>query len=214
MHFTELSTQALDPPGRIAQYALIAQLVLQALVVAGWALGSVLADGYAGPSFAQLSVWFRFVSVVDLCRLIAGGVGFAAFVVWMHRAYANVGVLGGYRRYSTWMAMGGWLVPIGNAVFPFQVVRESWAIAEDESALHASDPPPWLSLWWGLCVLAVLLPILSSIVWGIYAQVLARVVYLGAIVATIVVVRRVTVRQREFAEARGIVSGPVVPATF
>lgn len=210
----ELRTRSLAPLGRVVQYALFTQLALQALVVAGWIAGDAFAGGYGGSSFSRLSVWFRVVAALDVCRLIAGVVGFAAFVMWMHRAYTNVDVLGGYRRYGRWMAVGGWLVPIGNAVFPFQIVRESWLVADDEAALHAADPPAWLSLWWVLCVLAVVVPIGASVMWGLFAQVIARVVYIGAVIATVVVVRRVTMRQAELAEARGMAGGPLAPVTF
>ena len=67
-----------------------------------------------------------------------------AFISWMHRAYSNIDALPtAHRRYGTGWAIGGWFVPFLNFVRPKQIVNDIW-----RSGRPASEPPPWLMLWW------------------------------------------------------------------
>jgi hypothetical protein len=66
------------------------------------------------------------------------------FISWMHRAYSNIDALPtAHRRYGTGWTIGSWFVPILNFFRPKQIVNDIW-----RSGRPASEPAPWLMVWW------------------------------------------------------------------
>lgn len=95
---------------------------------------------------------------IGLFQIFCFAVTGCLFLIWLHRARVNVRALGmrrmQYRREWTFL---GFLIPILNALRPYQVVREIWKASDPRSG----DPMEWKSfhtpllllLWW-LCFLA------------------------------------------------------------
>jgi hypothetical protein len=90
--------------------------------------------------------------VAVLLMLIAG----TAFVVWLHRARTNLGRPGD--RELTWTpgwTVGGWLIPLGNAVIPqlvvYEIDRYSERFADEAEGRphqrHRAVALAWVVLW-------------------------------------------------------------------
>lgn len=90
-------------------------------------------------------------AVALLLMLIAG----IAFVVWLHRARTN---LDRGNRELTWTrgwAIGGWLIPLGNAVVPqlvvYEIDRYSELFADEAEGRpherHRAVAVAWVALW-------------------------------------------------------------------
>lgn len=101
------------------------------------------------------------VGVLSLAVSLGTGV---VFLIWFHRAHANLPALGGRRlKYSPGWAVGGFFVPFLNFVRPAQVMTEIWHGSDPEglerdTALHGPsarnklEAPLQVVLWWGLHV--------------------------------------------------------------
>lgn len=194
-----------------------------------WLLGAAAALNAAGflSGLAQLALLARATSgVVELAEANAndarhGAIGVAqtaAFVVaglawlrWMHRAYANLALLGCTRadRSPGW-AVGGWFVPLLNLVRPYQITKELWLRSRGANAVddvRGLPVPPLLPAWWAAWiasnVLGQMLLRLSRHAEGIAA--LQQVTIVGmagdavtalAAVAALAIVRRIDADQR------------------
>ena len=83
------------------------------------------------------------------------GVGLAAFIltsivflVFFHRAYSNLAVLGpGEQRWSTGWSVGYWFIPILNLFRPKQIANDIWR-GSDGSAI-----PAIFNWWWAFWIL-------------------------------------------------------------
>lgn len=96
---------------------------------------------------------------IYLGALVVTGV---AFIVWLVRARANAERLCVARHtLSTGWVIGGWIVPIVNLWFPFQVVRDVWKASKPENRgvgdLSLLRGSPLVALWWGLWVVALVI---------------------------------------------------------
>ena len=101
----------------------------------------------------------------DARQAAIGGSQVLAFVVtgivwlvWLYRAYNNLGAVGVKKaRFSPGWAVGYWFVPFVNLVRPYQIVVDLWQRSE---GLNASDSvehlprPPIISWWWGVYLLS------------------------------------------------------------
>lgn len=83
-----------------------------------------------------------------------------AFVIWFHRAYANLRSLGHEPRYGTGWAVGGWLVPILSWVRPYQIAHEIW---QHSRTGDARDTLGVMRLWWGTWVASGVIGTCSSV---------------------------------------------------
>jgi hypothetical protein len=81
------------------------------------------------------------------------------FLVWIYRAYKNLGALGASGlEYSPGWAVGGWFVPFLNLWRPYQVTAEIWKASDPDA--HVSEPQAWqaaptsplVKFWWGLWI--------------------------------------------------------------
>jgi heme/copper-type cytochrome/quinol oxidase subunit 2 len=132
--------------------------------------------------------------------LIAG----VLWLIWQHRAHANLRALGvGELKYSPGWAVGWWFIPFANVVMPFLTMRELWKANDPEAGSIdwvARRATPILGLWWaGRLVTQILFQIgiafdnnlrsiadlkaeswlfiagnISLIVWGVLAILLVR----------------------------------------
>jgi Domain of unknown function (DUF4328) len=70
------------------------------------------------------------------------------WLIWQHRAHANLKALGTELEYSPGWAVGFWLIPIANLWKPFQVNRELWKASGDVNDWRSQRTWPVLGWWW------------------------------------------------------------------
>jgi hypothetical protein len=68
------------------------------------------------------------------------------FVVWFFRARINAEGHGWRQRWSPGWAIGGWLVPVVNLWFPFQIMVDIWQAGRPDEA--RANRPILPGLWW------------------------------------------------------------------
>ena len=100
---------------------------------------------------------------VGLVQVAAVVVTAVLFIRWFHRAYRNLGVLGGLPRYGAGWAIGGWFVPILNLWRPKQIANDIWRGTDPElppggaPARKGGQLPALFALWWGGWVISNLI---------------------------------------------------------
>jgi hypothetical protein len=151
--------------------------------------------------------------LVAFCAYVFSAVFFAA---WTFRAYKNITALGAQRpRFGVGWAIGGWFVPIIALFRPKQIVNDIWRTSDrDDPAIvrnwHDRAVPGLLTAWWAMYLISNFVAGASgrmpvdtiendrrATAWGLASSIFTIVAALLAIV----VVSRVTERQRERAAA-------------
>jgi Domain of unknown function (DUF4328) len=96
---------------------------------------------------------------IELSVVIAAGV---VFLMWFHRAYANLRALGAHDLpFGAGWAVGYWFVPILNLVRPKHAANEIWRGSTD------GDPVPrFLDLWWGSFLISGILTRVGIQLWN------------------------------------------------
>jgi Domain of unknown function (DUF4328) len=80
------------------------------------------------------------------------------WLIWQHRAHANLEALGVTGlEYSPRWAVGWWLIPVANFWKPFQVNRELWKASAGVNDWRSLLTWSVLGLWWASWLLAGLL---------------------------------------------------------
>ena len=83
------------------------------------------------------------------------------WLVWLHRAYSNVRLMGtGKSDYTPGWAVGYWFVPIFNLFRPYQITKELWLRSARQNTMDSVKglaPPTILTLWWGAYLISGLL---------------------------------------------------------
>ncbi|MEU5539042.1 DUF4328 domain-containing protein [Streptomyces sp. NPDC020362] len=183
-------------------------LVREVLVsAANWRLYFVAHDYLAGrATYADLEAadtdgLAKLVSWPSFLVMIAAGV---AFIVWLWRARINAELMSGaaaHRRSRGWV-VGGWVGPVANLWIPYQVVTDIWRA----SAPRRSVPVTLVKAWWALFAAAL---VVKPIQWRMSSKfdseqdvlsnanvsTLLTVLYVGAGVLVILIVRRITAWQ-------------------
>jgi hypothetical protein len=129
-----------------------------ALSVASFAVdGLWLKDAGADPiQINDLVSAGKLIDTANIVQLVTTVVGAVLFLVWLRRAYGNLGALGvGRPRRERGWAVGGWFVPLVNLVIPKQVANDVWRAGEPD--LRPGDPgwqarpvAPVVHWWWAL----------------------------------------------------------------
>ena len=109
-----------------------------------------------------------FVGTAQFTLLAITGV---TFLVWLHRVRVNVRALGARRlSYAREWTILGFLIPVLNALRPYQVVREIWQASDpgsgDPLAWKGVKAPPLIAVWWGLFVAYFFFEALAHVVMG------------------------------------------------
>lgn len=150
------------------------------------------------------------LATLENLLFLASGV---TFVVWMYRANQNLRALGNRRiEYTPGWTVGGWMIPIGNWFYPYQIMSEIWTGSHPET-LHWTHGKrvPGLSLvrwWWAFWLLmTVVVPMVGLIVvlsidvprnvGQAWLKVLTDLVAVPAAVLAIAVVRGATANQEK-----------------
>lgn len=145
------------------------------------------------------------LGMLELGLILATGV---AWLVWQHRAHANLWALEvpGLRFTPGW-AVGWWFIPFASLWMPYRAVSELWRASEVTLPQRGSrrKKQPLLGLWWGsLLVSWVVFPTIALIVpddtidqllMSFRLAVVGQVATLAAALLAILVVRRIDERQ-------------------
>lgn len=93
---------------------------------------------------------FNVYDVFSLLYFLAVVGGFVTTGIWLHRAHQQAQVVRPYHasRSSGW-AWGGWICPVVNLWFPFQVVRDA---SLDPIDTDRSNGRGW---WWAMLLIAL-----------------------------------------------------------
>ncbi|MDQ3951511.1 MAG: DUF4328 domain-containing protein [Actinomycetota bacterium] len=136
------------------------------------------------------------------------------FVVWLRRAYRNLGALGSRRlRIPAGWAVGAWFVPILNLIRPKSIINDVWRGSDPALPREFPMPPdgarvpPVLNWWWAAFIVSgwflgfgtsgVLDPSLDQMISLVRRFLAGDALSVVAGVLAIVVVRKVTVRQEQ-----------------
>ena len=142
---------------RWTTYLLCACLALEAGTIAtglarrAWldrvAAGAPLVAAEAAARDAQYQTIDRLKLAAFLCTAIV-------WLAWLYRAYGNLALVGSKRsRFAPSWAVGYWLIPLVNLVWPYAVMRDLWlrsASLNDRDGYDSLPPPQLLSWWWGI----------------------------------------------------------------
>ncbi|HYY08300.1 MAG TPA: DUF4328 domain-containing protein [Actinomycetota bacterium] len=145
------------------------------------------------------------VAGIGLGVLVVTGI---LWVVWQHRAQANLHAIGvPALRFSPGWAVGWWFVPFANLVKPFQTMRELWKASGGRPDWPHLPTWPVIGWWWAGWITAAVLarvgaglissdsrsiePFLAGNLW----LTIAELVEIAAAMLAIALIRSVTDRQ-------------------
>jgi hypothetical protein len=89
---------------------------------------------------------------VDLALIWVIAAAIIVWLIWQHRAHANLRALGvGELKYTPGWAVAWWLIPFANVVMPFLTMRELWKASDPEAGSIdwvARRTTALLGFWW------------------------------------------------------------------
>lgn len=168
----------------------------------------------------ELARWSEILQTVG-----AAAVGIP-FIVWLRRAYLNLGPLGTRSlRFKPGWATGAWFVPGANYALPKAIVNDVWRASDPGLPPEVDRPPKGapvpiaINLWWAAWVAALTtLPRLvpdevdaaraDDVIRGVQRGLAGDVLLIVAGLLAVVTVRRVTRRQEERYARLGYSAGP------
>jgi hypothetical protein len=102
------------------------------------------------------------ISVVGFALAVALAV---AWLLWQHRAQANLSALGGGKpEFTPGWAVGAWFLPVANLVLPSRAVRELVARSAGQGRAQAVGS---VSRWWGALLAGLGLQVVSFALWAV-----------------------------------------------
>lgn len=146
---------------RWTTYLLFACLVLDVIAVASGAVQHALLSRLAGggqlaPGEAETNDARQ--TAIGRLQLLAFIVTAVVWLVWLYRAYANLGLAGtGKSRFTPGWAVGYWFIPFVNLVRPYQIVADLWIRSDQLNARESvmgTPAPALISWWWGVYLLS------------------------------------------------------------
>jgi len=94
-------------------------------------------------------------ALVLLKLVLFTGAGIA-WLLWVHRTYGNLSLVGSKRsRFTRRWAVSYWFIPLINLVRAYQVMKDLWLRSDslnDRDAYDRLPAPAYLTGWWGLSV--------------------------------------------------------------
>jgi Domain of unknown function (DUF4328) len=145
---------------------LLACLALEAATLAsGFSYRGLLARLAAGAALlpheaAATAARDRAIGLLKLAALTGTGI---AWLIWLHRTYGNLVLVGSKRsRFSRGWAVAYWLIPLVNLVRAYQVMKDLWLRSDslnDRDAYDSLPAPAFLTGWWGM-----------SLTWGVLGR--------------------------------------------
>jgi len=135
------------------------------------------------------------------------------WLVWLHRAYANLRLVGSRQsKFTAGASIGFWFIPFANLFLPYQITADLWLRSDArnvEASLAGRGAPALLGWWWVGYIIARLLDRsyfslaenLNSVEQQLAAAtagILASTVGIVAALLAIAVVRGIDMRQQSF----------------
>jgi hypothetical protein len=102
----------------------------------------------------SVDIAWLFIGLIAILELAVRFICAVIFLIWLHRVYANLPVMGSRNlNYSPGWAVGWWFIPFLNLVRPYQVVKELYSeshIAVQDSGGEPSEATTEnVGFWWG-----------------------------------------------------------------
>jgi hypothetical protein len=184
-----------------------------------------MVDGFltGSVSFAEIDGADDTATQLALVALIVMIVTGLVFLVWRHRAQANLRDSLAVRglEYTPGWAVGWWFVPFANLVKPKQAMNEAWVASDPATPAWSSrgrtgKAPAMLSWWWACWIVsAIASQFASSITNGdtvtpdSYQQAMnistfAEVASIAGALLLVTIVRQITARQSQRASVLGV----------
>lgn len=183
------------------------QRALLSRIAAGEPLGSGEADG--NDARVQL------IGVMQLCAFVLTAI---VWLVWLHRAYANLRLVGSRKsQFTPGWAVGYWFVPVFNLFRAYQIVLDLWLRSDNANAadsVAALPRPQLLPAWWALYLLSEFAARFAAslstdghtaaeLIGATHADIVADALSLFAGILAIAVVRGIDARQQRLAAPVG-----------
>src|SRR2546427_744819 len=156
--------------GRLTTCLLLACLVLEAATIAsGFSYRGALSRLAAGAALlpdeaAATAARDRAILLLKLVAFTGAGI---AWLLWLHRTYGNLALVGSKRsRFTRAWAVGYWFIPLVNLVRAYQVMKDLWLRSDslnDRDAYDSLPAPAFLTGWWGMSVSWVVLGVLITL---------------------------------------------------
>lgn len=168
------TVQPLTPRARWATVALGAVIVSDVFAIVFDVLAIRLMDRVIGGEDIAVSTLdaddTRQAAVASV-QLLVFAVAVVFFVRWFHRAYVNLGVLGGTRRYRTAWAIASWFTPFLNLWRPKQIANDIWRSSDPSSfwaerGAASSSTPNLLRFWWAAWLVAGYVMRIAGLGWA------------------------------------------------
>jgi hypothetical protein len=138
---------------------LLACLALEAATIAsGFSYRGLLARLAAGAALlpheaAATAARDRAIVLLKLVAFTGTGI---AWLLWLHRTYGNLVLVGSKRsRFTRGWAVGYWFIPLVNLVRAYQVMKDLWLRSDslnDRDAYDSLPAPAYLAGWWGMAL--------------------------------------------------------------
>ena len=127
-------------------------LVLPVLLIANYFRSQAIRDIVVGGDYRP-PIWLAaapLATAVDIGLLLVVTLVAAVFThLWIHRAHANLEMLGLQGlNYSPKWAVGSFFIPVSNLIVPFRAMRELCNRSFGESEYQAHEPVGEVSSWW------------------------------------------------------------------
>jgi hypothetical protein len=142
-------------------YLLAACLVLDLLGIgSGIAQRSLLLRVAAGTELSTEAAQANDTrhAAIGLLQVLAFVVTAIAWLVWLHRSYGNLRLVGTRQsRFTPGWAVGYWFIPFVNLVRPYQIVADLWLrtdVLNSEGSTERRNAPTIVSLRWGCYLLS------------------------------------------------------------
>ena len=149
---TSLGTAVILVLGGLAATGVLSVIVSAIMLL--WPGISIPAEG--GRSF---DLGMVFVGLLALAQLGLRLLCVILFLVWLHRAFKNLPVIGAkYLEFTPGWAVGWWFVPFANLFKPYQIIKELYASSDLAANPDSEGTTENVGLWWGtfLCANIVL----------------------------------------------------------
>jgi uncharacterized protein DUF4328 len=109
----------------------------------------------------SLPIFFFLIGLIAIPELLFRIVTIVVFLIWEHRAFANLSPLKARNlEFSPGWAVGWWFIPFANLVKPYQAMKELWRESDPEfdpemGFLSASiGVPSIFGFWWALWIIS------------------------------------------------------------
>ena len=139
----------------MVRYLLLAVVVVKLIAVgSAWAQHEMLIGVQGGAELTTADANAndareRLIGVLSLLLFIGAGI---AWLMWQHRAYANLRLIGsGDTEHTPGWSVGYWFIPLVNLFRPYQITAEIYRRSELQNGrdpIGGLSGPPLVGAWW------------------------------------------------------------------